>query len=171
MAVCLPIRPTVMKFTIGWSRRKVSPSPSIRIKPCHKATPLPFTVPEYPLPREAGLLIVYARISGTKGSRLIRLAVDTGATATMIPPEAALAVGIPLGRAKNFRATLTASGREVIPVVAVPRIRLFEKTLRRVPVACHALPAESPIDGLLGLDLLTRLKAVIDLAKSSIRIP
>lgn len=128
-------------------------------------------MPEYPLRLEAGLLIVYAKLSGPRGSRLVRLAVDTGATTTMVPPKAALAIGIHPARATLFRETLTASGRELIPIVVVPSLKVFEKTLRRVAVACHALPSESPIDGLLGLDLLTGLKAVIDLKALSIRIP
>lgn len=126
-------------------------------------------MPKYPLLAEAGLLIVYARLSGSKGSRLVRLAVDTGATATMIPPKAALAIGVHPARASRFRETLTASGKELIPLVVIPRLTIFAITFRRITVACHELPSESPIDGLLGLDLLTRLHAVIDLTVPSIR--
>lgn len=128
-------------------------------------------MPEYPLLAEAGLLIVYARLSGRRGSRLVRLAVDTGATATMIPPKAALALGVNPAHASRFRETLTASGKELIPLVVIPRLTIFTTTFRRITVACHELPSESPIDGLLGLDLLTRLRAVIDLITPCIRIP
>lgn len=126
-------------------------------------------MPEYPLLREAGLLLTYVRLSGPKGSRLIRLAVDTGATATMIPPKAALAIGVNPARGTAFRETLTASGKEWIPLVVIPRLQVFECIFRRVTLACHELPSESPIDGLLGLDLLSRLRAVIDLTKLTIR--
>lgn len=129
------------------------------------------TGPEYPLFREAGLLLVYVRVSGPKGSRLTRLALDTGATMTMIPPKAALAIGVNPARSTTFRDTLTASGKELIPLVVIPRLQIFERMLRHVTVACHELPSESPIDGLLGLDLLTQLDAVIDLAKPSLRVP
>ena len=132
--------------------------------------PLPSSITEYPLLREAGLLMVYARVTGPRGSRLVRLAVDTGATSTMIPPKIAVAIGVHPARAKMVRETLTVSGKELVPIVVVPRVRLFETTLRRVPVTCHTLPWESPIDGLLGLDLLTRIRAVIDLSKPSLRL-
>jgi len=128
-------------------------------------------VPEYPLLAEAGLLIAYARLSGPKGSCLVRLALDTGATTTMIPPHAALGIGVNPARVMKRRETLTASGKELIPVIVVPKLQLFESTFRRVPVACHELPSESPVDGLLGLDLLRRLKAVLDLDKLSLRLP
>ena len=128
-------------------------------------------MPEYPLRFEAGLLIVYARLNGFKDSRLVRLALDTGATATMIPPKAALAIGVNPALATAFRETLTASGKELIPVVVIPQLQVFEHVFRRVTVACHELPSESPIDGLLGLDLLTRLNAVINLSKPSVRLP
>mgnify|MGYP001600045533 CR=1 FL=1 len=115
--------------------------------------------------------MVYVRLSGPKGARLVRLALDTGATTTMVPPKAALAIGVNPVRATVTRETLTASGKELVPVVTIPALRLFERTFRRVAVVCHELPSESPIDGLLGLDLLTRLRAVVDLTKPSIRIP
>ena len=114
---------------------------------------------------------MYVRLRGPKGSRLVRLALDTGATTTMIPPKAALGIGVNPARATAFRETLTASGKELIPVIVIPEFRIFEKTFRRVPIACHELPSESPIDGLLGLDLLTRLKALLDLRTPSIHIP
>ncbi|OGX05698.1 MAG: hypothetical protein A3G87_04960 [Omnitrophica bacterium RIFCSPLOWO2_12_FULL_50_11] len=125
---------------------------------------------EYPLLREAGLFIMFVRLTGPKGSCLVRLAVDTGATATMIPPKVALAIGCHPARARAFRETLTASGREFIPLVVVPQVTLFERKLRRVTVACHELPPGTPIDGLLGLDILIPLKALIDLTKSLVRI-
>lgn len=128
-------------------------------------------MPEYPLLLEAGLLIVHVRISGPKGSRLVRLALDTGATMTLIPPKAALAIGVHPARSIVFRETLTASGKELIPVVTIPRLQVFENILHRVPIVCHELPAESPIDGLLGLDLLTQLNAVLDIARRNLRIP
>jgi predicted aspartyl protease len=84
----------------------------------------------------------------------------------MIPPKAALAIGVNPAKATTFRETLTASGKELIPIVTIPRLQIFEHTFRRMTVACHELPSESPIDGLLGLDLLTRLRAIIDLSKS-----
>ncbi|MBI5244098.1 MAG: retroviral-like aspartic protease family protein [Elusimicrobia bacterium] len=127
-------------------------------------------MPEYPLLPIAGVLIAYVRVSGPGGSRLLRLALDTGATTTMVPPKAALAIGVTPARATAFRETITASGTECIPLIKIPRFRLFEKDLSGVSVACHALPSESPVDGLLGLDILKRLAAVIDVAKPSLRI-
>ena len=128
-------------------------------------------MPEYPLLSEAGLFIVHVRLSGPRASRFVRLALDTGATITMIPPKAALAIGVNPARATTFREILTASGKEYIPLAVIHGVRVFEVTLRNVRVACHELPVESPIDGLLGLDLLKRLRAVLDLGKASITIP
>lgn len=104
-------------------------------------------MPEYRLFAEAGLLVVHARISGPKGSRLLRLALDTGATMTMLPPKPLLAIGRNSARSTKFRETLTASGKELIPLVTIPRLWIFEKTFRRVTVACHELPSESPVLG------------------------
>jgi len=73
-------------------------------------------VREYPLVREADLLIVYARLSGPKGSRLIRLALDTGATTTMVPPHVLLAIGVNPAKVSSYHETLTASSRELVPI-------------------------------------------------------
>jgi predicted aspartyl protease len=127
-------------------------------------------MPEYPLFFEAGLLIVYARLGGPRGGCLTRLALDTGATTTMIPTKAALAIGSNPAHATRFREVLTASGKELIPMIVVPRMKIFQKTLLRITVACHELPSESPIDGLLGLDILDKLNAAIDIPNRSIRI-
>jgi len=59
----------------------------------------------------------------------------------MIPPKAALGIGVNPARATAFRETLTASGKELIPVIVIPEFRIFEKTFRRVPIACHELPS------------------------------
>ena len=101
----------------------------------------------------------------------MRLAVDSGATTTMIPPKAALAIGVHPERSTGYRETITASGKELIPLIVLPQLKVFEKTLRRLSVVCHELPSESPIDGLLGLDVLVRLRAVLDLGSQTIRIP
>lgn len=126
---------------------------------------------EYPLVRESGVLIAYVQLMNGKRKRLVRLAVDTGATTTMIPPKAALAIGIHPERSRSSRETITASGKELIPIILLPQLRVFETTLRHLTIVCHELPAESPIDGLLGLDVLTRLRAVLDLGTQAIHIP
>ena len=128
-------------------------------------------MPEYPLRYESGLLLAHVRLGGLAGERLLRLALDTGATITMIPPSAALAIGLHPENSKVVREILTASGKEHIPIVVVLRLQIFEKTIRRISVACHDLPPESMIDGLLGLDVLMRLKAKIDLKKRTLSIP
>lgn len=129
------------------------------------------SVGKYPLLFEAGLLIVYVRLQGPRGSRLLRLALDTGATTTLIPPQAALAIGVNPARSRANRETLTASGKELIPLVVIPRVQVFETAFRNLTVACHELPSESPVDGLLGLDILVRLHAVIDLGTRSLHVP
>lgn len=53
-----------------------------------------------PLNLSDGIITVYAQIVGSKDKRTIKLALDTGASYTMIPHEKVLATGhnIPLGQ-------------------------------------------------------------------------
>ncbi|MBI4598365.1 MAG: hypothetical protein HY737_08210 [Candidatus Omnitrophica bacterium] len=88
----------------------------------------------------------------------------------MVPPKAALAIGVNPAQSTQFRETLTASGKELIPLIIIPELRIFERSFHRVTLACHELPGESPIDGLLGLDLLIPLQAVIDLRRKCLSV-
>ncbi len=69
-------------------------------------------------------------VIGPRTSRSLKLAVDTGATYTMLPPDLLLDIG--------YDHTLKCLGLGV----------------RNVEVIAHHLPPESPVEGLLGLNVL-----------------
>lgn len=101
----------------------------------------------------------------------LKLALDTGATYTMIPVEAAIAVGCnPLKPHRKIEIT-TGSGVEYVSTVLVPKFKAFGVELKKMEVVCHNLPTPSPVEGLLGLNFLTRAKLIIDFSKNSILSP
>lgn len=65
---------------------------------------------------------------------------------------------------------LTANGRITAPVVSVPWISCLGDRIDQFPILACALPASTFIDGLLGMDFLTRCRAVIDVYKSEIQV-
>ncbi len=103
------------------------------------------------------LLIAYALVKGPKDSKMIRVIVDTGATTTIIPPQVALAIGCDPARAKSRIDIITASGLEYLPRVTIPVVECLGQKMRRLLVSCHALPPQSTVDGLLGLDFLSQV--------------
>lgn len=85
---------------------------------------------------------------------MLRLALDTGATYTMLPPEKLLLVGLAPHATKQTIEIMTASGIELAPWIRVNALRFLGVTVRRLPVIAHALPPTSPVEGLLGLNAL-----------------
>ena len=101
-----------------------------------------------------GLVIVRVRIFGPKGRALLHMAMDTGATRTLVNVVHLVAVGYePLLVAERVQVT-TGSGIEYSPLVTVRRIVALNHERLDLPVLAHSLPSTAGIDGLLGLDFL-----------------
>ena len=97
------------------------------------------------------------------------MAVDTGATLTMIPPTAAELIGC--RRTGRIVTITTGSRQEETPLVIVPVFKAFGVTLRNFSVILHALPAASAVDGLLGLNFLKQARVIIDFSRNEILVP
>ena len=106
-----------------------------------------------PLP-PPGLLVVYAELTGPQGRTLLRLALDTGATYTMLPPDKLLVAGYAPVATRRHVEIMTASGAEITPILTVTRLRFLGLTVRQLEVVAHPLPPTSPVEGLLGLNAL-----------------
>lgn len=103
-----------------------------------------------------GPLVVYVELHGPRTSRVIAMAVDTGAVITIVPFETLLAIGYDPAQSSKRLELVTASGTELVPLLTVERVRCLGHTARSLEVAGHDLPAQSPVKGLLGLDFLRR---------------
>ena len=96
------------------------------------------------------------------------MALDTGATYTMAPIEAAIAIGCnPLRSQRRIEIT-TGSSIEYVPIVIIPKFRAFGIEIRNMEVICHNLTPQSTVEGLLGLNFLKESKAIIDFSKNVI---
>ena len=101
-----------------------------------------------------GLIIVHTEVFGPSGSILLRLALDTGATGTMINFAPLIAVGYDPSLAPDRVQVTTGSGVEFTPRVAVTRIKAMGQERSHFPVLANTLPPSASVDGLLGLDFL-----------------
>ena len=72
----------------------------------------------------------------------------------------------PLGQKK----IVTANGALTLPSVAVPWFNCLGVKRENYPVVGLDLPAKSFTDGLLGMDFLREVKAIIDVAQGEIRL-
>ena len=102
--------------------------------------------------------------------RTLRLALDTGCSRTIISFETAEAIGCDPGGSHSRSRIITGSGIEIVPLVSLKSIKALGKTIKNIEVACHNLPEEGFVDGLLGLDFLKNFKLAIDFKKGIISL-
>ena len=120
-------------------------------------------------PRE-GLIIVPTRLFGPAGDALIRLALDTGATGTLVNTEVLVLLGYDPTLALDRPQITTGSGIAFCARLPVERIEAVGRTLERFPILCHTLPPSARIDGLLGLDFFRGCYLGIDLHNGEITV-
>ncbi len=115
------------------------------------------------------VITLYATLSYLQTRRIL-MALDTGATYTMIPWDIAEAIGYEPAYSKKKVTIITASGVEKVPLIVVDKISVLGKEARDVECVVHDLPEASRIDGLLGLSFLKRFKICIDFKNAVLEI-
>lgn len=82
-------------------------------------------MPEFKLSPKQSIIICHAEIIGPKVELSLKMAIDTGATYTMSPIEAAVAVGRDPLRSQRKIEITTDSSVEYVPIITVPKFRAF----------------------------------------------
>lgn len=130
-----------------------------------KDTQQHFKMSKLPPPKrilKEGIISVYVEIEGPITKRIIKMALDTGATFTMIHPEIARDIGHDPTLSKRRIEISTASGSLLVPILRVKSISCLGTKLKNVEVVCHNLPPESPVNGLLSLNFLAHLPTFVE---------
>jgi len=125
---------------------------------------------KFNLASEKGLLICHAKILGKGKPVLMKMALDTGTTITIVPYEAVLSIGLNPADSDRTIEVTTGSGSVTRPIVTIPKFTCFGFTLKDLDVICHNLPSESPVEGLLCLNFLKTFKLILDFPKNTIQI-
>ena len=105
-------------------------------------------------PVRQGVLAVYAIAYGPRTWRSLKVAVDTGATYTMLPPDLLIDIGYDPPRSERRLELSTASGLVIVPVLRIRLLKCLGFAMKDVEIAAHHLPPEGPVEGLLGLNVL-----------------
>ena len=103
------------------------------------------------------LIILDLGILSADGSRIFFLpvALDTGATSTILPADILADLGYDPGHPGLKRNRIvTGSGIEYAPCINVKALIVGGERIDGVDVLCHDLPSEAAVDGLLGLNFL-----------------
>jgi predicted aspartyl protease len=109
-----------------------------------------------------GLIVVRAELEGPTGSAILRLALDTGATSTLINVGMLVSIGYDPSLVPDRIQVTTGSGVEYLPRVVMRKITALGQERVMFPLLCHTLPSSAGIDGLLGLDFIRGNTVTID---------
>lgn len=117
-----------------------------------------------------GLIIVAAEITGPTAVGVLRLALDTGATSSLINSALLVALGYDVALAERRVEMTTGSGIEFAAQVELMQIRALGIECELLPVLAHTLPPSAGVDGLLGLDYFSDRKLTIDFRRGQLSV-
>ena len=115
-----------------------------------------------------GPILIDATIWGPAGSRSIRVALDTGATRSLIRESVLAAIGIVAAPSGPTVQVTMSNSVQTVPLVEVDRIEALGKSRDRLLVTAHTLPQSAGVEGLLGLDFLRLRRLTVDFRRGYI---
>ena len=117
-----------------------------------------------------GLITLSVHMWGPSDDGRVRLALDTGAIATMVSRDAMVQLGYDPSHAGDVVQMTTGSGVESVPRIVVQRVEALRQTRENLSVVCHDLPPTASVDGVLGLDFLRGLCLTVDFRQGLITL-
>jgi len=111
---------------------------------------------------QRGLIVIKAELTGPSGSGVLQLALDTGATTTLVNVAMLVAIGYDPALSADRVQVTTGSGMEFAPRVELQRLTVLGQERYGLQVLGHTLPPRTGVDGLLGLDFLRGLRLTVD---------
>ena len=120
---------------------------------------------------ESPVIVITSTLTGINGKKKkIDMALDTGATYTMIPWDIAEVLGYKPGLSKKRVELITASGVERSPLITLNSISILKKKAKGVKTIVHDLPQKSYVDGLLGLSYLRNFEVKLNFKNGILEI-
>jgi hypothetical protein len=116
----------------------------------------------FPFNGQKGLVLVDVEVTGPLGTAPVNLALDTGATYSIINSPTLVALGFDPALFPNRLPVTTGSGIVVVPRIPLLKITALGQDRLGFPVLCHTLPPSAGIDGLLGLDFFRGRELTLD---------
>ena len=116
------------------------------------------------------LVVVKVRILGPVGDTTIHLALDTGASSTLIGWDALTVVGYEPADAIGHVQMKTGSATQFVPRIRLKQMDALGKCRRGLGIIAHTLPIGASVDGLLGLDFFRRSRLTVDFRKNLVKL-
>ncbi len=129
-----------------------------------------FIVKIYNLEKHGRLLMTRAYVEDKKGKEYPKLLIDTASAYTILSQEILEFIGCNPAIASKKQRIISASGHIIVPVVSVGRFSCFEKTIDDFNVLGHTLTFGVYVDGLLGMDFLSKFNIEIKIQRGELII-
>jgi predicted aspartyl protease len=124
----------------------------------------------YKFDPDSPVIVLFVKLSGPKGTRRVKMALDTGATYVLIPHHIAESLGYDPASSRERVPLTTASGVEIVPLITLISVSALGKKIDNIRVVCHDLPPTSHIDGLLGLSYFREQRIKLDFVEGILEI-
>lgn len=99
----------------------------------------------------------------------VRLLVDTGSSFTILPVQVLQNLGYNTGNPLRRQELVTGQGIIYAPVINVSWFNCVGQLIEDFEIVAHDLPPNIRINGLIGMDFLTRFQAVISVGDAEIK--
>ena len=117
-----------------------------------------------------GLIVVAVEIEGPTGFAVVRMALDTGATRTLVNSSLLVAAGYDLALVEDRIEVTTGSGIEYAARVELSKLTALGMKRYELPVLAHTLPPSAGVDGLLGIDFFAGRALTIDFSVGELKV-
>jgi clan AA aspartic protease (TIGR02281 family) len=115
-------------------------------------------------------LVSRVRLQGKRFTVFEDALIDTGAAFTVIPPETAEFLELETDKDFPKAKLVTASGIIETPVRVLEKLEIADQEVRELQVVVHRIPDPAPIKLLLGMNLIEKMKLIVDGKSNEFRL-
>jgi predicted aspartyl protease len=115
-------------------------------------------------------LISRVKLQGRRFTVFEDALMDTGAAFTVVPPETADYLELRTDRDFPKAKLVTASGIIEAPVKVLEMLEVAGQEARELHVVIHKIPDPAPIKVLLGMNLIEKMKLIVDGKKNEFKL-
>jgi clan AA aspartic protease (TIGR02281 family) len=115
-------------------------------------------------------LISRVKLQGRRFTVFEDALIDTGAAYTVLPPETAEFLELEINKDFPKAKLVTASGIIETPVRVLERLEVAGREARELQVVIHKIPDPAPMKVLLGMNLIEKMKLIVDGKKNDFKL-
>jgi hypothetical protein len=117
-----------------------------------------------------GLVYVRVKVSFADREVVLNLALDTGASGTIVSAKKLIEVGYDLDKPEDEIYITTGSGLIFVPKFTIEKLTALGREKANFQIIAHDFPPTSSVDGVLGLDFLRDYILTVDFVKGEIEL-